>query len=285
MSSPGYRAAGWYPAGPRSTVLVALLADGVYADPVPLHEPAEDSPGQLQGPVVVPRGLHGRGHRPAHRPLDFSGVVSAADVHVNGRRVAPAAQVTGAYTHHELDITALVRRGTNTVAFRVRPNDPNKDLTMGWLDWLQPPPDRNMGLVRDVLVRRGGPVALRDAHVVMKLAVPSLATAELTVEAQARNDTGETGHGGGQRQRRRHAVQPDGVARPARTKTVAFSPADVPGLRLTEPKVWWPAGMGGRPAAVRPRPHRHRGRHGVGHRAPRPSASGTSDPAELRRRP
>lgn len=60
---------------------------------------------------------------------------------------------------------------------------------MGWIDWLQPPPDENMGIVRDVLVRRGGPVALRDAHVVTKLAVPSLATADLTVKARARNDS------------------------------------------------------------------------------------------------
>lgn len=99
-------------------------------------------------------------------------MISAADVYVNGRQVATAADVVGAYTRHELDITSLVRSGTNTVAFRIRPNTPNKNLTMGWLDWLQPPPDQNMGIVRDVLVRRGGPVALRDAHVVTDLAVP-----------------------------------------------------------------------------------------------------------------
>lgn len=33
VSSPGYPASGWYPAGSRSTVLAALLADGKYADP------------------------------------------------------------------------------------------------------------------------------------------------------------------------------------------------------------------------------------------------------------
>ena len=33
ISSPGYPAAGWYSTGPRSTVLAALLANGVYADP------------------------------------------------------------------------------------------------------------------------------------------------------------------------------------------------------------------------------------------------------------
>ncbi|QTD96380.1 glycoside hydrolase family 2 protein [Streptomyces cyanogenus] len=246
VSSPGYPAKGWYPAGSRSTVLAALLADGVYADP--FHSTNQqripradfDVPWWYRSDFTVDDTAR-------RTSLDFSGVVSAADVYVNGRQVATAADVTGTYTHHELDITSLVRSGTNTVAFRIRPNDPYKDLTIGWLDWIQPPPDRNMGLVRDVVVRRGGPVALRDAHVVTALAVPSLATADLTVKAQARNDTGSAvtaeirGSIGGTEFSR---IVPLAAHE---TKTVTFSPADTPGLHLTDPKVWWPAGMGGRP--------------------------------------
>ncbi|MEU1462978.1 sugar-binding domain-containing protein [Streptomyces sp. NPDC005727] len=246
VSSPGYPTAGWHPAGPRSTVLAALLADGVYADPFHSTNLAKiprkdfDVPWWYRSDFTV----EDTGRR-TH--LDFSGVVSAADVYVNGHAVAAAADVTGAYTRHELDITSLVRPGTNTVAFRVRPNNPDADLTMGWLDWLQPPPDRNMGIVRDVLVRRGGPVALRDAHVVTRLALPSLDTADLTVKAQARNDSDEavtaevTGRVAGA------AFSRDVPLAPHETKTVTFSPADVPGLRLASPRVWWPAGMGEQP--------------------------------------
>ncbi|MFG2602451.1 sugar-binding domain-containing protein [Streptomyces sp. NPDC048514] len=246
VSSPGYRTTGWYPAGPRSTVLAALLADGVYADPFHSTNLQKVPRADFQVPWWYRSDftVEDTGRRTA---LDFSGVVSAADVYVNGRQVAPASEVTGAYTHHELDITPLVRSGENTVAFRVRPNDPDKDLTMGWLDWLQPPPDRNMGIVRDVLVRRGGPVALRDAHVVTELAVPSLATADLTVKARARNDSGTA-----------VTAEVSGTVAGARftrtvplaaheSKTVTFSPADVPGLRLAGPRVWWPAGMGDQP--------------------------------------
>ncbi|MFE0386094.1 sugar-binding domain-containing protein [Streptomyces bungoensis] len=246
VSSPGYPATGWYPAGPRSTVLAALLANGVYADPFHSTNQQRIPRADFQVPwwyrsdfTVADTGRRTR--------LDFSGVMSAADVYVNGHRVAAAADVTGAYTRHELDITALVRPGTNTVAFRVRPNDPNKNLTMGWIDWLQPPPDRNMGLVRDVVVHRGGPVALGDAHVVTELAVPSLAAADLTVRARVRNDSGApvtadvTGSVGGTRFSRAVPLAAH------ETRTVAFSPADVPGLRLASPRVWWPAGMGGQP--------------------------------------
>ncbi|MEU0037908.1 sugar-binding domain-containing protein [Streptomyces sp. NPDC006333] len=247
VSSPGYPAAGWYPAGSRSTVLAALLADGVYADPF-------YSTNQQRIPeadFAVPwwyRSDFTVGDTAERSYLDFSGVVSAADVYVNGERVATATEVAGAYTRHELDITSLVRAGTNTVAFRVRPNQPDQNLTMGWIDWIQPPPDENMGIVRDVLVRRGGPVTLRDAHVVSRLTVPSLASADLTVMARVRNDsdtavtTTVSGSIG--------STATFGTAvplRPHETKSVTFTPADSPGLHLDAPKVWWPAGMGGQP--------------------------------------
>ncbi|MEU8473224.1 sugar-binding domain-containing protein [Streptomyces sp. NPDC029006] len=246
VSSPGYPAKGWYRTGPRSTVLAALLANGVYADPFRSTDQQRIPKADFEVPWWYRSEftVEDTGRRTF---LDFSGVVSAADVYVNGHRVAGAAEVAGAYTRHELDITPLVRSGTNAVAFRVRPNDPGRDLTMGWLDWLQPPPDRNMGLVRDVLVRQGGPVALRDTHVLTELAVPSLATARLTVKARARNDSGTpvtaeiSGSVAGTRLTRTVPLAPH------ETKTVTFTPDDTPGLRLTAPKVWWPAGMGGQP--------------------------------------
>ncbi|MGW3146271.1 MULTISPECIES: glycoside hydrolase family 2 protein [Streptomyces] len=246
VSSPGYPAAGWYQAGPRSTVLAALLAEGVYADPFYSTNQQKIPKADFQVPWWYRSDF--RVDDTSERTyLDFSGVISAADVYVNGHRVAEAADVSGAYTRHELDVTALVRAGTNTVAFRIRPNVPNKNLTMGWIDWLQPPPDENMGIVRDVLVRRGGPVALRDAHVTTRLDVPSLATADLTVKAQARNDSDAavTAEVSG-------SIGATSFSRTVplaahETKTVTFTPADFPGLHLTKPRVWWPAGMGGQP--------------------------------------
>ncbi|MDC2954647.1 exo-beta-D-glucosaminidase [Streptomyces gilvifuscus] len=246
VSSPGYPATGWHPAGPRSTVLAALLADGVYADPFYSTEQRKIPKSEFQVPWWY-RSDFTVADTSERTYLDFSGVISAADVYVDGKRVATTKDVTGAYTHHELDVTSLVRPGTNTVAFRIRPNDPNKSLTMGWIDWLQPPPDENMGIVRDVVVRRGGPVALRDAHVVTKLDVPSLASADLTVKARARNDSDApvtatvSGSVGSTTFTRTVSLAAH------QTKTVTFSPSDVPGLHLTSPKVWWPAGMGGQP--------------------------------------
>ncbi|WP_108999226.1 glycoside hydrolase family 2 protein [Streptomyces rishiriensis] len=246
VSSPGYPASGWYPAGSRSTVLAALLADGKYADPFYSTNQRQIPKADFQVPWWY-RSDFTVADTSERTYLDFSGVISAADVYVDGQQVAKAADMAGTYTRHELDVTSLVRPGTNTVAFRIQRNDPRKNLTMGWIDWLQPPPDENMGIVRDVLVRRGGPVALRDAHVVTGLDVPSLSTADLTVKARARNDsdspvtTTVSGSIGA------ISFSKSVFLAAHATKTVTFAPAEVPGLRLASPKVWWPAGMGGQP--------------------------------------
>ncbi|MCX5192321.1 exo-beta-D-glucosaminidase [Streptomyces sp. NBC_00249] len=246
VSRPGYGITGWYPAGPRSTVLAALLAAGVHPDPFYSTRqkliPAAD--------FAVPwwfRSDFTIADTTARTYLDLSGVISAADVFVNGRRVAGAATVAGAYTRHEFDVTALIGAGTNTVAFRVHPNNPRKQLTMGWLDWLQPPPDENMGIVRDVTVRRGGPVALRDVHVVTALDMPSMASAELTVKARVRNDSAATVTTTVSATAGPATVSGSVTLAPREVKTVVFSPAAHPALRLRAPRVWWPASMGGQP--------------------------------------
>ncbi|MGW3115649.1 glycosyl hydrolase 2 galactose-binding domain-containing protein [Streptomyces sp. NPDC001107] len=246
ISSPGYPASGWYPTGSRSTVLAGLLANGVYADPFHSTNQQKIPKSDFQVPWWY-RSDFTVADTSERTYLDFSGVISAADVYVNGHQVATAKDVTGAYTHHELDVTSLVGSGTNTVAFRIQPNDPDKNLTMGWIDWLQPPPDENMGIVRDVLVRRGGPIALRDAHVVTRLDVPSLASADLTVKAQARNDSGAPATTTVSGSIGTTTFEKTLTLAAHETRTVSFAPSDVPGLHLTSPRVWWPAGMGGQP--------------------------------------
>ncbi|WP_433187260.1 glycosyl hydrolase 2 galactose-binding domain-containing protein [Actinoallomurus sp. CA-150999] len=242
ISTPGYAgASGWYSAGPRSTVLAALLGNGKYGDPFYSTALKSIPASDFTVPWWYRADFTLGSEADLHTFLDFSGVISSLDVWVNGTRVATAAQTAGAYPRYQPDITALVHPGTNSVAFSVNPNDPDKNLTTGWIDWVQSPPDHNMGLFRDVFVRRSGAVALGNAHVTTKLAVPALDKADLTVKVDARNDSSAT-------------VQATvaGTAGPAsfsqdvslaahETKTLTFTAS------IANPKVWWPYGMGGQP--------------------------------------
>ncbi|WIV53556.1 glycosyl hydrolase 2 galactose-binding domain-containing protein [Amycolatopsis nalaikhensis] len=239
VSKPGYNTSGWYPVGPRSTVYAGLLANGKYADPFYSTNMKNVPTADFKVPWWYRTDLT-VADTSQRTYLDFSGVLSKADVWVNGTRVADKTQVNGAYTRHDLDITALVKAGTNSVAFKVYPNDPDKDLSMGWIDWAQTPPDQNMGIVRDVLVRRSGPVALRGGHVVTKLT--GLTHADLTVKADVRNDSANavsttvSGTVAGR------AISQTVSLAAKEKKTVTF-----PVVGIDNPQIWWPAGMGGQP--------------------------------------
>src|SRR6266508_3879931 len=194
VSRPGFSTTGWVPASARSTVLAALLASGRFADPFFSTNMRNIAQGEFAVPWWYRADLTLGSETGLRTVLDFSGVLSAADVWVNGTQVATRAQIAGVYPSHELDITGLLRPGTNGVAFKIYPNDPNKNLTMGWIDWVQVPPDRNMGMVRDVMVRRSGAVALRNAHVLTKLTMPAMNHADLSVKTDVRNDSSAAVH-------------------------------------------------------------------------------------------
>ncbi|MFG1690255.1 fibronectin type III domain-containing protein [Nonomuraea sp. NPDC049269] len=241
ISTPGYAASGWYPVGPRSTVLAGLLENNVYSDPFFSTNMQSIPTADFDVPWWYRSDFTLGSETGLRTFLDFSGVMSSADVWVNGTQVATAAQVAGAYTRHERDVTALVHPGVNSVAFRVNANNPNNHLTIGWIDWVQVPRDDNTGIFRDVLIRRSADVSLRDAHVITNLAVPALDRADLTIKADVRNGTGSavtttvSGTIGS-------LTFSQNVSLAANeTKRITFSQT------LTNPQVWWPYQMGAQP--------------------------------------
>ena len=103
-----------------------------------------------------------------HTTVCSDGIIPKADLWVNGARVAGQDVIAGAYTSNSFDITHLVRRGTNAIAYLVHPGSPMTDLSIGWVDWTQWPPDNNMGIWRDVLIRTTGPVRLSNPRVTVR---------------------------------------------------------------------------------------------------------------------
>ena len=91
--------------------------------------------------------------------LVLDGINYRANVWLNGRRVGET--LVGAYRTFELDVTDVVdRSGANVLAVEVPAPGPC-DLAITWVDWNPSPPDKNMGLWRDVCLTASGPVALR----------------------------------------------------------------------------------------------------------------------------
>ncbi|HVX05769.1 MAG TPA: glycoside hydrolase family 2, partial [Rhodanobacteraceae bacterium] len=253
ISSADFSTGDWYPVSGRATVMAGLLENGKYKDV--FHDDnlrAVEVPDAGHHRFVIPWWYRtqftlAKMQAGMHTLLRSNGMIASADIWINGHEVADHAAVAGAYPVHEFDVTRWVHEGTNTVALRVYPADPQLDFSTGWVDWNPTPPDNNMGPWRGVDIVQTGPVELRFPTVTSDLSLPDLAQAALTVKVDAVNldsvahDVVVGGEAAGvSLQRRIHLAA-------GQTQTVAFSPKNDPALVLDHPRVWWPIGMGDHP--------------------------------------
>jgi exo-1,4-beta-D-glucosaminidase len=252
ISGPNFVTTGWHPAGTGGTVMASLVGDGTYRDVFYGRRLQEISSPYARQKFQIPWWYRAafeipQGQTELHTFLDIKGVIASADVWLNGRQIANHGELAGAYAAHAIDVTAVVHPGTNVLAVRVYPGDVQRDFIQSTIDWNPPSPDNNMGLWRGIDIVRSGPVSLHDLHVLTRVSVPKLASADVTVKLQARNDSDSaqvvvvSGELAGVALERRLRIGPHA------TVPVTFDPTTDPALRLARPRIWWPAGLGPHP--------------------------------------
>ena len=253
VSSGGFSTKDWFRVSGRATVMAGLLENHLYpewfySDNLRAVE-IPDAPGNQ---FVVPwwyrtKFTLAKGTQGSHTLIRTNGLITSADLWVNGHLLADQTTLAGAYPVHEFDITAWAREGANTLALRIYPEDPMRAFSLGWVDWNPSPPDYNMGPWRGVDIVQTGPVRVRFPAVSSTLSLPDLKRAALSASVELSNlddaphDVSLSGEVAGVSLKR--SVHLDA----GQTQTVAFSPSTDPGLELHDPKIWWPAGMGEQP--------------------------------------
>ena len=176
--------------------------------------------------------------------IHFEGINARANIWLNGKQIADAKDVAGAYHIQEFDITPFVAAGKNTLAVQVL-SPTLDDFGINFVDWNPTPPDKNMGLWGDVYLTFSGPVTVRYPQVITHLPADSTDSAQLTVNADLQNLTDQPVEGKlvaelGPGQMLTQAVRLD--ARESRT--VSFTPDQNPALNVKNPQLWWPVHMG-----------------------------------------
>jgi exo-1,4-beta-D-glucosaminidase len=261
ISTPGFAAGDWHNAEVPGTVVDALVRDKTLPDPdyamnlkdfpgVSLggKEPFSnrampaDSPFRcsfwFRTEFPTPAGLANKAAW-----LHFLGINYRANIWMNGKKIADRAEVAGAYRYYEFRVDALLNKsGKNALAVEVSAPEKN-DLGLTWVDWNPTPPDKDMGVWREVFLSDSGEVALRAPFVTSQLD-SQYKSAALTLSAELRNTTD-------------HAVKAvlhaevDGkrLSQPVElaaneSKVVRFTPDKFEQLNLPHPHLWWPYQMG-----------------------------------------
>ncbi len=266
LSHPGYREQEWMAAVVPGTVLTTLIARGLYPDPdfgldnLAIPDSLSRQDYWYRSVFDAPSELRDR-----EATLEFNGINYAAEVWLNGTRVG---SIRGAFTRGIFDVTGVLRPGrANALAVRISPpphpgipheqsiaagpgenggmlalDGPTFIATEGW-DWIPGIRDRDTGIWQSVQLHATGGLRLIDPHVVTRLALPRLDTADIAIEASIEN-------------RRPATVRATLVARieattvrktlelpPGRTNVV-LDPAEFAQLRMAGPRLWWPNGYG-----------------------------------------
>ncbi|MGW9031572.1 discoidin domain-containing protein [Streptomyces sp. NPDC055722] len=263
----------WLPATVPGTVLTSLVDQGKLPDPVVglnnLHVPEALSRHSwwYKRDFELPRGLRTGGDRRIW--LEFDGINHKADIWLNGQHVGG---LTYPFARSAHDVTGLLTAGeTNALAVRIDPvpvpgspgdkgpageswvdaganqmnlNSPTYLASSGW-DWMPAVRDRAAGIWNHVRLRSTGHVVIGDPRVDTVLPdLPDVSVAELTVVVPVRNaDTAD--------HQATVVASFDGV-RVSKVVTVpagqsldvTFAPDAFRQLRLRNPKLWWPNGLG-----------------------------------------
>src|ERR1700719_3546051 len=93
--------------------------------------------------------------------LHFNGINYRANIWLNGRQIADAKDVAGTYRTFEFNVTKFLKRGERN-ALAVEVFAPGKDdLGITWVDWNPTPPDKDMGIWKEVFLTQSAAVSVR----------------------------------------------------------------------------------------------------------------------------
>ena len=262
ISTPQFSPNGWHAVTVPTTVVAALVKEKELPDPYSgmnlrgfpgMNYPvggnfsniamAPDSPFAAswwyRKAFEIPESYKGRSVW-----LKFDGINYRANLWLNGKQIANSDEVAGAWRTYEFNITSGAKVGAeNVLAVQVfAPTE--HDLAITFVDWNPAPPDKNMGLWRDVYVTLSGPAALRYPTVASKLNPPANDRAELTITAQVKNGTDHPVKGKLKGRTENIEFEQDVELAAHEAKDVTFAADKYPQLALSNPRLWWPIQMG-----------------------------------------
>lgn len=262
ISTTQYQPSDWYTTTVPATVMAALVANQVYPDPhfgmnlrsLPgMDYPVGNNFSNLPMPADSPFRVswwYRTGFkipddaRDKNLWLHFDGINFRANVWINGKQIAHADQMAGTWRQFEYDISELVvRGGSNALAIEVFPPKP-EDLAITFVDWNPTPPDKMMGLWRDVYILYSGPVSIRQSHVQTELELPGMEKAQLTISTELYNVQNQEIRGTLRGQIGATRFEKDITLGANERKSICLTPDQFPQLIWLKPELWWPAQMG-----------------------------------------
>ena len=175
--------------------------------------------------------------------LLVDGVNYRANFWLNGTQIASQDTLFGAFRQFELDITQAAKSGSNTLLVEVFPPQV-RNFYMGFVDWAPAPPDKYMGIYRDIRLKRSGKVSMHASFVAPDLNPKDLTKATLTITTELTNHSNEPKTVEVSGKIEDITFKQEVTLAPKQKKEFRFTPQDFKELTINNPRLWWPNGLG-----------------------------------------
>ena len=261
ISTAGFEAKSWHHTDIPSTVVGALVTDKTYPDPnygtnlksfpgmnyssktfFANQDMPKESPFRCSWWFRTEFALPAEAEHKTNW-LDFLGINYRANVWLNGQKIADANDVAGTFATFEFNVSKSLHPGkTNALAVEIYAPGKN-DLGITWVDWNPTPPDKDMGIWKEVFLTTTGDVSLRNPFVSSKLD-SDYKNAALTISADLRNVSNHAVSGVLRAEVDGKQVSQQVSLSSGEAKTVSFAPEQYAQLLLENARLWWPYTIG-----------------------------------------
>jgi hypothetical protein len=266
LSKPGFKDADWILATVPATVLSSYWNIGALPDPnygdnqLMISDSFFYADFWYRTEFMAPPSFGGR-----RMWINLDGINWKAEVFINGEKLG---RVEGGFMRGLFDVTSRIRpKERNAIAVRIEKNatpgsmkqktletaglnggalgadNPTYHASVGW-DWIPPVRGRNVGIWNDIYLTASGPVTIENPFVKTTLPLPDTSQADVRVEAALKNSESKPVSGILHGKFGEVTFEQPVTLDAASTKTVVIDSSTQPGLRLKNPKLWWPNGYG-----------------------------------------
>jgi exo-1,4-beta-D-glucosaminidase len=244
ISQKDFQSDGWYDAIVPGTVLGSLASGGVIEDPYFGINMKKIDPGQFSRPWWYRTTFTvTRDDLEKIVSLRFKGINYRADLWINGKKAAGMDDFAGAFKMFTFNINDYITEGENVLALEIWQHA-DGEYSIGFVDWNPIPPDRNMGIFREVILEVTDGVKIRSPFVYAKVNKETHDRAVLSIQAELENNSDEAIEGVLRVDYELGTVEKKVSLASGQTTSCIFTPEEYDQLSVENVKLWWPNGMG-----------------------------------------